>query len=85
MEELTMIAKLLGEKNEKRLKDGITDLLLQQVERDMEDKYQYDYIIAFDVIYDEVKRQIESEFKEKLIEKYRERMNVELKGIFGEQ
>lgn len=82
MEELTKIAKLLGEDNEKRLKDGITELLLQQVETDMEDKYQYDYIIAFDDIFEEVKRQIENEFREKLVEKYRERMNVELDSVF---
>lgn len=40
MGELTGIMNLLGEENAKRLKDGITDLLLQQVERDIE--YDYD-------------------------------------------
>lgn len=83
MEELTGIMKLLGEENEKRLKDGITDLLLRQVERDLEDKYQYDYILAFDDIYEEVKAQIEKEFKEKLTEKYREQMNKELEKMFS--
>lgn len=76
------IVKLLGEENEKRLKDGITDLLLQQVERDLEDKYQYEFILAFDDIYEEVKTQIEEEFKEKLAEKYREQMNKELGKMF---
>ena len=83
MENLTSIANLLGEDNEKRLKDGITDLLLEQVGRDIEDKYQYDYIIAFDDIYEEVKRDIEIEFKEKLAHKYRECMNKELEKMFG--
>ena len=84
MENLTGIMKLLGEENEKRLKDGITDLLLHQVEKDLEDEYEYDYILAFENIYEEAKREIENEFKEKLIVKYRERMDAELKNIFGE-
>ncbi len=46
MEELKGIINLLGEDNEKRLKDGITDLLLQQVETDIEEKYR-DCAISF--------------------------------------
>lgn len=82
MEELTNIAKLLGEENEKKLRDGITDLLLRQIEQDMEDRYKYDYIIAFDDIFEEVKEQIEEELKKKIAEKYRERMNKELEKMF---
>lgn len=82
MKELTNIAELLGKENEKKLKDGVTDILLRQIEQDMEDRYKYDYIIAFDDIFEEVKKQIEKEFKEKLVEKYRERMNKELEKIF---
>ena len=82
MKELTRIIELLGEDNEKRLRDGITDILLNQVEKDIDDKYQYNYIIAFDDIFEEVKERIEEEFKEKLAEKYRERMNKEFEKIF---
>lgn len=84
MEELTTIAKLLGEENEKRLKDEITNLLIQQVERDIEDKYQYDYILAFDCLFEEVKEQMEKEFKERLANKYREQMDKKLAEMFGE-
>ena len=83
MENLTNIINLLGEENAQRLRDGITDLLLHQVERDIEDKYQYDYIIAFDSLFEEVKEKIEEEFKEKAVEKYRERMDKELEKMFG--
>ena len=41
MEELTKIAKLLGEDNEKRLKDKITDLLIQRVDEDLNDMCTY--------------------------------------------
>ena len=82
MEELTGIMKLLGEDNEKRLRDGITDLLLEQVERDLRDRYEYNYILAFDDIYEEVKNQMEKEFKKKLVEKYREQMEGEFARMF---
>lgn len=82
MENLNSIINLLGGDNEKKLKDGITDLLLQQVERDLKDRYEYEYIIAFDTLFEEAKELIEKEFKEKLAEKYRERMNKELEKIF---
>lgn len=82
MDDLNNIVNLLGEKNKKRLQDGITDLLLQQVERDIEDKYQYEYILAFDEIFEEVKEQIEEEFKEKITKKYRKFMNEKLKTMF---
>ena len=82
MENLNSIISLLGEDNEKKLKDGITDLLLQQVERDLADRYEYEYIIAFDHLFEEAKEIIEKEFKEKLTEKYREQMNKELEKMF---
>ena len=82
MKELTNIINLLGEENEKRLKDGITDLLLQQVSRDLADRYEYEYIIAFDHLFEEAKELIEKEFKEKLAEKYREQINKELERMF---
>ena len=81
LRDITFIATILGEDNEKRLKDGITDLLLRQVEMDLEDKYKYDYILAFDDIYKDVKEEIEDEFKEKLAKKYRQHMNKKLKEI----
>lgn len=81
LKDLSIVARLLGEDNEKRLRDGITDLLLRQVEMDLEDKYRYDFILAFDDIYKDVKEEIEDEFKEKLTKKYRQHMNRALKEI----
>ena len=36
MEELLAITKVLGEENEKRFKDAVTDLLIEQVKDDLE-------------------------------------------------
>lgn len=81
LKDLTFVATLLGEDNEKRLRDGITDLLLQKVKEDLDDAYRYDYILAFDDIYKDVKEEIEEEFKEKLAKKYRQHMNKALKEM----
>lgn len=81
LRDLSFVATLLGEDNEKRLKDGITDLLLQKVKEDLDDAYRYDYILAFADIYQDVKEEIEDEFKEKLAKRYRQHMNKKLKEI----
>lgn len=81
LKDLSIVARLLGKDNEKKLKDGITDLLLNKVEYDLDDKYRYDYILAFDDIYKDVKEEIEEEFREKLAKKYRQHMNKKLKEI----
>ena len=78
MEGLTKIAQLLGEDNEKKLKDGIVELLLNQAKYDIEQKYAYDYCIEFDAIYDEIKREIKDEVKERLKKKYMESINKKM-------
>ena len=50
-----------GEENEKKLKDGILELMLNQAKLDIESKYEYDYCIEFDDIYDEIKMEIKEE------------------------
>ena len=81
MDKLNAIAKLLGEENERKLCDAIVDLLIEQVRTDLNDRYEYEYIPAFDDIYDEVRKQIEDEFKEKLIAKYRKLMDERLDKV----
>ena len=84
LKELNTIAELLGEENEKRLKNAITDALIRTVENDIEDRYKYDYIIAFDSIYEEVNKELQEELRVKMAEKYREHMEKELKKMFGD-
>lgn len=82
MEELTKIAKLLGEDNEKRLKDGIVEMLLNQARYDIEEKYKYDYSIDFDDIYNEIKKEIKEEVKEKLKKKLIKSINEKMEEWF---
>lgn len=83
MEDLTKIARLLGEDNEKKLKDGIVEMLLNQAKLDLEEKYTYDYSIEFDDIYDEIKMEIKEEVKEKLKKKYMESIDKKMEEWFG--
>lgn len=71
MKELVKIVELLGEENEKRLKDTITDLLIEQVENDLNDMscYMIDYESLFDEIRDEVKNNLKTKFTKKYMEK----------------
>ena len=81
MKNLTNIAMLLGDDNAKRLKDGITDLLLEQVDADLNDRYRYEYILSFDALFEEVRDKIAEEFKEKLTEVYRKHMEEKLRVV----
>ena len=67
-----------GEENEKKLKDGILELMLNQAKLDIESKYEYDYCIEFDDIYDEIKMEIKEEVKERLKKKYMESIDKKM-------
>jgi hypothetical protein len=73
MEELTKIARLLGEDNEKKLKDGIVELFLNQVKLDLEEKCKYEFCIDFDDIFDEAKEEFREEIKEEIKERCKRR------------
>lgn len=83
MEEMTKIAKLFGEENEKKLKDGIVEMLLNQAKLDLEAKYEYDYSIDFDDIYDEIKKEVREEIKEKLKRRYMEYIEQKMMEFMG--
>ena len=83
MEELTNIAKLLGEENEKRLKDTITDLLIQQVEEDLDSMCVY--LIDFESMMSEIRKDIERAAKEKLVDRYMEKLQRKMDEFFGDE
>ena len=80
MEELTKLATIIVEDNEKRLKDNITDLLIKRVEEDLEN-FQ-DWIVDLDYLYDQVNSEVYKIVKDKMVEKYLEKMNVRIDEMF---
>jgi hypothetical protein len=83
MEELTKLATIIGEDNEKRLKDSITDLLIKRVEEDLEN-FQ-DWIVDLDYLYDQVNSEVYKIVKDKMVEKYLEKMNARIDEMFLEE
>lgn len=71
--ELLNIVKLLGEENEKKLRDGITDLLLKRIEEDLEDIDIY--LMDLEAMFDDFRRDIEKEAKDKIMKKYMSKLD----------
>lgn len=82
MKELTKLAMLLGEDNEKRFKDAITDLLINQFEDDLQN--MTDYMCDYDEIFDEVRKEVTSIMKEKIKMIYLEKAETKFNELFGE-
>lgn len=82
MEELLAITKVLGEENEKRFKDAVTDLLIEQVKDDLEN--MSNYLIDWEELFDEIRAEIKEEFREKVRTKYMKAAEEKLSEVFGE-
>lgn len=80
MKELSNIAKLLGEENEKKLKDKITDLLIERVDEDLRDMCTY--LIDFEYVFDQVRKDVEKDIKEMMYKKYMEAMEFKMNELF---
>lgn len=78
-DELLNIVKLLGEENEKKLKDGITDLLLKRIEEDLDDIGVY--LMDLESMLDDIRREIEKETKEKIMKKYMDKLEEKLNDL----
>ena len=82
MEELTKLAGLLGEENEKNLKDAITDLLIHQFEDDLTSMCEY--MFDYERIFDEVRKEVTSIMKEKIAKAYLAKAEDKFNELFGE-
>lgn len=82
MEELTKVAKLLGEENEKRLKDSITDLLIERVDEDLRDSCTY--LIDFEDIFAQVRKDVEKDVKEMAYKKWMAKMEEKINEVFND-
>lgn len=64
--DFTKVADILGADNEKRLKDAITDALIQQAIYDIKDRYSSIYCIDFDDLMSDVANEVNNEVKEEM-------------------
>lgn len=82
MKELTKLAMLLGEENEKRFKDTMTDLLINQFEDDLQNMSEY--MCDYEEIFDEVRKEVTSIMRDKITEAYLAKAEVKFNELFGE-
>jgi len=80
MEKVIAISKMLGEENEKRLKDAFTDLLIEQIKDDMEN--MSDYLIDWEELMDEIRNELKDEFRERVRSQYTKIAEEKLTEIF---
>ncbi len=83
MEQIIPIAALLGEENLKRLKDGITDLLLEQVSQELNDMSVW--LIDYESLLDEIREDLKADIKKKILPKYLEVVETKVDALFQKQ
>lgn len=80
--DMSTFARLLGENNEKRLKDTLTDLLLNQVQKDLETADEY--ILYYDGLFSEIRKEVESRVKEMVVKNYTEKLAEKITRMLEE-
>lgn len=75
-------AKLLGEENEKKLQDAMTDVLIRQFEDDLENMTQY--MCDYEEIFDEVRKEVTAIMRDKIIKAYLAKADAKFAELFGE-
>ena len=70
MEKILAVAQLLGEDNMEKIKNSVTDMLIERCREELEDMaiYMVDYERMFDEIQDEVKAIMKNKIKNKYLE-----------------
>ncbi len=80
MENVMKIVSLLGEYNVKRLRDGITDLLLEQVSQELNDMSVW--LIDYESLLDEIREDVKADIKKRILPKYQAAVEKKVEEIF---
>lgn len=83
MEKVMEIAALLGEDNVNRLRDGITDLLLEQVSQELNDMSAW--LIDFESLLDEIRDEVKADIKKKILPQYLKAVETKVDALFQKQ
>lgn len=82
-DKLLEIAKLLGEDNAKRLQDELTDFLLYYLKDDVESMSEY--LIDFEDLFAEVRKEVFTNVKDKMIKKYTEEIETKFEELTNQK
>lgn len=80
MEKVLEIAKLLGEENVQKLRDSITDALIERCKDELNDMSVW--VIDYELLFDEIQDEVRSIIKEKITKKYIEMAEGKFSELF---
>lgn len=68
MEKILKIAELLGEENTQKIKDEISEILLDYLKSDLNN--MCDYIIDYEELFEDVRKEVFANVRDKMVKKY---------------
>ena len=68
MEKILKIAELLGEENAQKIKDEISEILLDYLKRDLDS--MCDYIINYEDLFEDVRKEVFANVRDKMVKRY---------------
>lgn len=81
MEKILKIAELLGEENAQKIKDEITEILIEYLKNDLDS--MCDYIIGYEELFGEVREQVFANVKDKMVKKYTSEIENKFEELFN--
>ena len=82
MDSLSNLSSILGEENERKIKDGITNLIIQSVEDDL--STMGTYIIDYEDLFDRMRDEVEPEIMRIMAKRYMNKMKVMMDDLFND-
>ena len=82
MEKVLEVAKLLGEENVEKIKNSVTDLLIDRCREELEDMAIW--VVDYERMFDEIEEEVRAIMKEKIMNKYLEMAEGKFSELFGE-
>lgn len=80
MNKVLEIAKLLGEENVQKLKDSITDALIERCRDELDDMSIW--VVDYELLFDEIQNEVKAIIKEKIMKKYLEMAEGKFSELF---
>ena len=81
MDKVLEIAKLLGEENVQKLRDSITDALIERCKDELDDMAIW--VVDYERMFDEIQEEVRAIMKEKVMKKYLEMAEGKFSELFN--
>ena len=80
MEKCLEVAKLLGEENVEKIKNSVTDMLIDRCREELEDMAIW--VVDYEQMFDEIQEEVRAIMKEKVMKKYLEMAEGKFSELF---